>query len=104
MGAYVAEATSEQLSALDSYGQHMGLAFQIVDDLLDFQGDEQTMGKRINKDSDRGKLTFPGLLGPEESAARARSLIEMACQELSIFNGRANGLEALAQYVLERNR
>ncbi len=104
LGALVAHATGEQLAALDSYGHEMGLAFQITDDLLDFQGDEQAMGKRTQKDSHRGKLTFPGLLGVEESAARAKTLIDDACHALSVFGGRARGLEALARYVLERNQ
>ena len=58
----------------NSYGRKLGLAFQIADDLLDVAGDEAAMGKRVGKDSERGKLTFPGLLGVEESRRRAQRL------------------------------
>ena len=70
----MAGADAEQLAALDTYGSKLGLAFQIVDDLLDLRGDEAAMGKRLGKDSARGKLTFPAVLGLEESERRARSL------------------------------
>jgi len=102
MGAIVADATAEQQAALEAYGQAVGLAFQITDDCLDLVGDEQAMGKRIGKDSDRGKLTFPGLMGLEESRTQAAALIEQACDALTIFAGKAEGLDALARYVLSR--
>ena len=63
LGAMVAGATAEQLAALDEYGRRLGLAFQITDDLLDVRSNEAAMGKRVGKDAEQGKLTFPGLLG-----------------------------------------
>lgn len=104
IGAIVGLADDEQFSRLDSYGRKLGLAFQIVDDLLDVRGSELDMGKRIKKDDDRGKLTFPGLLGIEESEARAQQLIDGACADVASFGSKAGQLEALARYVLERNR
>jgi geranylgeranyl diphosphate synthase, type II len=104
LGALVAEASPEEKQALAEYGRALGLAFQITDDLLDVEGDEATVGKRVGKDSDKGKLTFPGLLGVEESRRRAESLIAEACGALAPFGNRAHRLEALAHYVLERNR
>jgi geranylgeranyl diphosphate synthase type II len=104
LGALVAGAEGEQLAALDAYGRKLGLAFQIADDLLDVRGDEAAMGKRIRKDSDRGKLTFPALMGVEESTRRAKQLIEEACVALAIFGANASQLDALARYVVERNR
>ncbi len=103
LGAIVAGADGEQLEALNAYGEKLGLAFQIVDDLLDRQGDAATLGKRTQKDADRGKLTFPGLLGVPESRRRAQRLIDEACRALSVLGESANRLEQLAQYVLERN-
>jgi geranylgeranyl diphosphate synthase type II len=103
LGGIVAGADGEQLHALAEYGRALGLAFQITDDLLDVRGDASTMGKRAGKDSDRGKLTFPGLLGIEESTRRATALVEQACAALRPFEPRAEGLQALAQYVLLRN-
>ncbi|MEX2185353.1 MAG: polyprenyl synthetase family protein [Pirellulales bacterium] len=105
LGGLCAGASTEQLTALDAYGKAIGLAFQIVDDLLDAGGgDEQAVGKRLNKDADRGKLTFPRLLGLEDSRRRAGELIAEAVAALQRFGSAAEGLEALAQFVLERNR
>jgi geranylgeranyl diphosphate synthase type II len=104
LGGIVAAATDEQVDALDRYGKRIGLAFQIVDDLLDFTGDESALGKRTRKDTGRGKLTFPSVLGVEQSGARARQLVEEACQALTCFDADASRLEALARYVLERKQ
>ncbi len=104
LGATVAGATAVQCEALARYGRSLGLAFQITDDLLDVRGAEAKVGKRVGKDSDRGKLTFPGLLGVEESIRRAQRLIEAACEAIAPFGLRGECLEALARYVLERNR
>ena len=104
LGALCAQASDEQLGALTAYGQSVGLAFQIADDLLDVQGDESTVGKRIGKDESRGKLTFPGLLGIEASRKRAAELVAAARDALAPFGPRGAHLEAIAQYVLERDR
>jgi len=104
LGAMVAGAGARELAALEEYGQRIGLAFQITDDLLDVCGSEATLGKRARKDSHLGKLTFPGLLGIEESNRRAQQLIEEACDAVRPFGSRGKGLEAVARYVLERNR
>ncbi len=103
LGGIVAEADDEQADALGTYGRKMGLAFQIVDDLLDLQGDETAMGKRTKKDHRRGKLTFPAVLGVEESRHRAERLIDEACHALAPFGSRADDLAALARYVIQRN-
>ena len=103
LGALVARADSEQLSALHTYGEKLGLAFQIADDLLDVQGDQVSMGKRTGKDADRGKLTFPALLGVDESTRRAQQLIDEASAAVAIFGTNASQLDALARYVVERN-
>jgi geranylgeranyl diphosphate synthase type II len=71
LGGLTAGADASQQAALERYGRKIGLAFQIADDLLDVEGDEAAMGKRVGKDSEHGKLTFPGLLGVEESRRRA---------------------------------
>jgi geranylgeranyl diphosphate synthase type II len=104
LGALCAAADKQQQAALAGYGRRLGLAFQIMDDLLDVQGNEAALGKRVGKDSGRGKLTFPGLLGIEESLRRAGSLVAEACAELQPLGPRAASLDALARFVLERNR
>lgn len=103
LGGIVAQAEESELAALDLYGRKMGLAFQIIDDLLDLKGDEAALGKRTGKDNGRGKLTFPGLLGPDESRRRAEQLVSEACQAVADFGPRAEPLSSLAKYVLERN-
>ena len=104
LGATVAGADRVQTEALAVYGEKLGLAFQITDDLLDVRGQEAEVGKRLRKDAQRGKLTFPGLLGIEESLRRAEQLITDACQALRPLGAQAGNLDALACYVLERNR
>jgi geranylgeranyl diphosphate synthase, type II len=103
LGGMIGRGSPEQITALDAYGERLGLAFQIVDDLLDLRGDASTMGKKTGKDSGRGKLTFPALLGEAESRRRAEDLISSACSSLALFGKHREPLEALAHYVLERN-
>jgi geranylgeranyl pyrophosphate synthase len=78
--------------------------FQITDDLLDVCGDSAALGKRAGKDAKRGKLTFPGILGVEESLSKARRLVDEACLALEPLRPRADALQALAWWVLERSR
>ena len=104
LGGVVAGAASAEIAALDAFGRKLGLAFQIVDDLLDERGDAVSLGKSVGKDRQQAKLTFPALLGLAESQRRAEALIQDAQLELGIFGGRAVCLQSLAHYVLERNR
>jgi len=103
LGAAVAKATDEQKDALERYGWAVGLAFQVVDDLLDATGDEAKMGKRVGKDSGLGKWTYPGLIGVESSRAHARTLADSAISALNIFDERADRLRALAHQIVERD-
>jgi geranylgeranyl diphosphate synthase, type II len=104
MGGIVAGADPATLRALEVYGHAVGLAFQIVDDLLDVEGDEAKLGKRVNKDSELGKWTYPGLLGVEGSRARARALAVEAVEALNAFGARGTTLRDLAMDLLERDR
>jgi geranylgeranyl diphosphate synthase, type II len=104
LGGLVAGAGVQQLQALEEYGRCLGLAFQITDDLLDVRGDEAALGKRVGKDFDHGKLTFPAMLGVEASAERAESLVAGACRAIAPVCGAGSHLESLARWVLERNR
>jgi geranylgeranyl pyrophosphate synthase len=103
LGGLVAQADAECLEALDTYGEKLGLAFQIADDVLDVRGAEADLGKRVGKDHGRGKLTFPALLGVDASLRHAQELVDEACAAVSIFGPAATKLDALARYVLERN-
>jgi geranylgeranyl diphosphate synthase, type II len=89
---------------LDRYGQAFGLAFQIGDDLLDVDGRSENTGKRVGKDAVRGKLTYPGLLGMEESRRRAELLCMEASQAADGLGAAGEPLAALARFVMERDR
>lgn len=104
LGAILAGANEQQLEALDSYGQNLGLAFQVTDDLLDVSGSESDVGKRVGKDNERGKTTYPAVLGVEASRQRAQTLVDGACQSLEIFGESAAPLRELARYVNARNK
>ena len=104
LGGLTAAAGPTQIDVLEEYGRRLGLAFQIADDLLDVQGNEEAAGKRVGKDADHGKLTFPGLLGIDESARRARRLVAEACELVGPLGTAAEPLVSLARYVVERDR
>ena len=104
LGGLVAGADEKKLEQLDDYGRNLGLAFQIVDDLLDCQGDESQLGKRTQKDSERGKLTFPSLLGVDASKEQAAGLIARATGTARSMGEHGEPLVALAEFVLNRNR
>ncbi len=104
MGGVIAAAPGASIEALDRYGRAVGLAFQIVDDLLDVQGDETKLGKRVGKDSELGKWTYPRFLGIDGSRRRARQLADEAVTALEPFGFRAHRLRDLALALLERDR
>ncbi len=103
MGARIARAEADTVDLMDHFGKCVGLAFQIADDLLDFTGDAARMGKAVRKDAESGKLTYPGLLGVEESRRRAEHLIEEARCSIAPLGDRGQQLDALARFVLERD-
>jgi geranylgeranyl diphosphate synthase type II len=103
MGARIAGADEQTISELREYGNCVGLAFQIADDLLDVSGDADVVGKGVGKDAAHGKATYPALLGVEESRRRARQLIDRACRHLEPLGHRAQRLESLAEFVIERD-
>ncbi len=101
-GARMGGATPAQIESLDAYARALGLAFQVVDDLLDVQGNSEQMGKRTQKDSERGKATYPAILGVERSLDLARELESRAHCALASFDERAIALRELATFVVER--
>ncbi|HVX11209.1 MAG TPA: polyprenyl synthetase family protein [Pirellulales bacterium] len=104
LGGLTAAAEPTQIELLEEYGRRLGLAFQIADDLLDVQGNQEAAGKRVGKDADHGKLTFPGLLGIDESVRRAQRLVAEACELVAPLGTAAEPLVSLARYVVERDR
>ena len=95
---------AELLARLDGYGRCLGLAFQITDDLLDVEGQAEHAGKKVGKDAAKGKLTYPGLLGVEESRARAADLGRQARDHLAPFGPAAGRLKDLVSFVVNRDR
>jgi geranylgeranyl diphosphate synthase type II len=104
MGGIIAGGTPGELENLWDLGQDIGLAFQITDDLLDVIGDTQQVGKQTQKDSQQGKLTYPGLFGVDESHKKAQNLIRRAYESLDRYGSRATVLRGLARFILERQQ
>lgn len=104
LGGMSANCTPVQLQALTDFGYHVGLAFQVIDDILDVTQSTETLGKTAGKDVAAQKATYPRLVGLEKSKKIAASLTAKAFASLKPFKGRAVALEALAKYLLERDR
>jgi geranylgeranyl diphosphate synthase type II len=103
LGARIAGASSATCQTLIDYGDCVGLAFQIADDLLDIVGNQAKMGKGVHKDADHGKLTYPSMLGAERSRAHAIDLIDKACEAIAPLGERGQRLDALAHFIIERD-
>ncbi|MBM3784335.1 MAG: polyprenyl synthetase family protein [Acidobacteria bacterium] len=102
MGAIYAGASPEQLQALSDFGTHVGLAFQIVDDILDVEESSETLGKTAGKDQAQRKITFPAVYGLTRSKIMAESERLAALEALTPFGPGADPLRALADYVVKR--
>jgi len=89
-------------AAMQAYAMDMGLAFQIADDLLDLEGDEETVGKRVGKDAESGKVTAITILGATEARKRARALLSQALGHLAEFGPAADPLRQAAIFAVER--
>lgn len=101
-GAILGGGSAEQVAFLKHYGHHLGLAFQITDDLLDIEGDAELMGKQPGSDAAKNKKTYPALLGVARSKESAREHVEEALKALSAFDDKAEPLRAVARYLLGR--
>jgi geranylgeranyl diphosphate synthase type II len=101
-GAVLGGGSPAEVEALTSYGTHIGLAFQIMDDILDVRGDEQLMGKALRKDEERQKATYPRLVGLAESEMRAQAAVAAGIAMLEPFGERGAVLRKLAQFITAR--
>lgn len=99
-----ARMTETDETALATYGDALGLAFQIADDLLDVEGDAAKVGKALRKDAQAGKATFVSLLGLDGAKARATDLVTIACNALSGYGDEAETLREAARFVIARER
>jgi geranylgeranyl pyrophosphate synthase len=95
--------TASCVAPMTSYAQHLGLAFQIIDDVLDETATAEQLGKATNKDANRGKNTYPSLLGLEGAHREAINQLQLSLSSLKDFGPEADGLRAIARFVVERN-
>jgi len=102
VGAKLGGASEETLKALTHYGERIGLAFQIADDILNVEGKAALLGKKTGSDLSRGKATYPVLLGLEESKRRGKELVELAVKAVESFGPEAEPLREIAWFILSR--
>ena len=103
-GAYLSGASNEQMELLTTFGRNIGLAFQIQDDILDVYGEEAKLGKAVGSDAANGKSTYPSLLGLEESQRQLNQLLEEAKEALYKAEIETHLLEALADFIVQRDQ
>jgi geranylgeranyl diphosphate synthase type II len=103
VGARLGGAEGEILRALTCYGESLGLAFQIVDDILNVEGEAALLGKKTGSDLSRGKATYPSVLGVEESKKKGRELVELSVDALKQFGPEADPLREIARFVAARD-
>ena len=101
-GAMLGKASDSARHALRAYAHDLGLAFQIVDDLLDVEGDAEVVGKATGKDERAGKATFVSLLGIDRARSQSDMLARQAVEHLAVFDAAADPLRALASFIVER--
>ena len=103
-GGIYAGATVADVARLRTYGQSIGLAFQIVDDVLDLTQTSEQLGKTAGKDAAAEKTTYPALFGIKESLRKADALVDQGCAELDGYGKAASTLKNLARYLVERKK
>jgi geranylgeranyl diphosphate synthase type II len=104
IGALLGGGSSGHIQHLRDYARHIGLAFQVMDDILNVSGDPEVMGKATGTDRERNKSTYPSVLGLEASNAFAADLVSKALRALDNFDNRSQPLKALATYIIARKR
>ncbi|MDB6029402.1 MAG: Polyprenyl synthetase [Verrucomicrobiales bacterium] len=104
LGGMSANCTPPQLKALTDFGYNVGLAFQVIDDILDVTQTTEQLGKTAGKDTKAQKATYPSIVGLEKSRAIAEQLTKRAFDALKPFKGKAQALEGLAEYLLKRDK
>jgi geranylgeranyl diphosphate synthase type II len=103
LGGLSVAASQAQHAMLAAFGRAFGLAFQIADDILDAEGTEEAVGKRVGKDVERGKLTFPSVIGLEASRERGNALAREAVEAVGGMGKAADDLARLAHWIVRRN-
>ena len=103
-GAVLGRGTEEEVEAITRYGRHIGLAFQVTDDILDVEGDSKKMGKGVGGDARKKKITYPSAVGLSASKEIQKALVEQAVDALRGFDEKAAPLRRIAVYMIERKK
>jgi geranylgeranyl diphosphate synthase type II len=103
-GALLGGADGRQKSLLSDYACKIGLAFQVADDILNVEGNPELMGKAVGTDNQRGKSTYPSVLGIQAARKFSKKLVQEALQALETFDKQADPLRGIARYIIERKR
>ena len=104
VGAMLGGGSVNRIRQLETYAKHIGLAFQVRDDILNIEGNPKVMGKAVGTDKSRNKNTFPALIGLERSKSFAKKLSDTALQTLNDFDDKADPLRAIARYIIDRKK
>ena len=103
-GAILGGGEEPRVKAITSYGQKIGLAFQIADDILDIEGDSQKLGKDVGGDARQRKITYPSAFGLRRAKEAQQEMVEQAIESLKPFDHRADPLRHIALYIVERKK
>lgn len=103
-GAILGDGSIKQIQQLNIYAKNIGLAFQVIDDVLNVEGDPAVMGKDVGTDQAREKSTYPSILGIEKSKEFAKNLVNNALQALDYFDNKSEPLRAIAHYIIDRKK
>jgi geranylgeranyl diphosphate synthase type II len=103
-GAILGGGRDDEVEAIALYGRHIGLAFQVADDILDVEGDSAKLGKGVGGDARKKKVTYPSVLGLGASKEQQKSMVGKALDALRHFDEKAEPLRAIAQYIIERKK
>jgi len=103
-GGILGNGDEQQVTALTSYGQKIGFAFQIADDILDIEGESRQMGKTAGSDARKKKITYPSIHGLSKSKDTQKKMVELAIESLQLFDQKADPLRHIAQYIIERKK
>ena len=103
-GAILGGGSKEEVDTISLYGDKLGLAFQISDDILDIEGDSEEMGKRVGSDMQKRKITYPSVQGMEKSKEILKELVEAAIDSLKQFGDSADPLREITRYIIERKK
>ena len=104
VGGILSGASARQLRGLTEYGKHLGLAFQIVDDILDVESSTEKLGKTVGKDVKSKKATYPSVFGMKKSRQKLAGLAEEAGKALVVFGARGRILERMIQFIIKREK